>query len=471
MMGDRAMSRNKAVACVVLTLSAAFLFSCALTSKRQFSVSAGQPSVKNIILMIGDGMGYNHVQAGSLFLYGQSDGQPYHAFPVRVAMSTYAAEGRYDPQGFWADYASAGAGATDSAAAATAMATGSKTYRYAIGLDVQRRKLRNVVEAAEESGRATGVVTSVPVSHATPAGFVAHNPTRKNVEEIAREMIDESALEVLMGCGHPWYDRNGKKRSEPDSFRAVGGQSTWEALEKGASGGDSDGDGSPDPWSLIQDRQAFRILAGGETPKRVLGLARVERTLQQERGESSEEYSGAGKTAFAEPLIDTVPTLAEMTQAALNVLDNDADGFFLMVEGGAIDWASHANQSGRMIEEQIAFDHAVDRVIAWVETHSSWNETLLIVTADHETGFLNGPGRSDQPNPLVGRGLLRQPDMQWQSADHTNSLVPFFAKGAGAEAFRRHLLPEPDPVRGPYLDNTAVAQVLMSLLEPVVPAM
>jgi alkaline phosphatase len=460
------MSRKNALVCAVLTLSAVFLFSCTPTPKRQFPVSARQPSVKNIILMIGDGMGYNHVQAGSFFLYGQPDGQPYHAFPVRVAMSTYAAEGGYDPQGFWADYVSAGAGATDSAAAATAMATGSKTYRYAIGLDVHRRKLRNVVEAAEETGRATGVVTSVPISHATPAGFVAHNPFRKNFEEIAREMIDDSALEVLMGCGHPWYDRNGGKRVQPDSFRFIGGESTWNALQQGAAGGDADGDGNPDPWMLIEDRQAFQKLAKGKTPKRVVGIARVARTLQQRRGDSPEDHACASDPPFAVPLIETVPTLVEMTRAALNVLDNNEDGFFLMVEGGAIDWASHGNQTGRMIEEQIDFDHAVARVIAWVETHSSWEDTLLIVTADHETGFVNGPGLSDRPNPLVGKGLLKQPAMQWQSGDHTNSLVPVFAKGAGAQTLRQYLLPEPDPVRGPYLDNTAIAKVIMSLFEP-----
>ncbi|MEZ4601040.1 MAG: alkaline phosphatase [Syntrophotaleaceae bacterium] len=458
------MTRNNLVFPVLLTLSAALLLSCT-PQMRQEPVAAKQPSTKNVIVMIGDGMGFNHVKAASLFLYGQADGQPYHAFPVRVAMSTYAAGGQYDPQGFWTDYLSAGTGATDSGAAATAMATGHKTYRYAIGVDMQRQPLRNVVEVAEETGRSTGVITTVPVSHATPAGFVAHNPTRKNMEEIARYMINESGLEVLMGCGHPWFDRNGEKRAEPGSFRSVGGESTWSALEQGTAGGDMDGDGKEDPWTLIEDRQAFRELAEGATPGRVIGIARIAPTLQQKRGDSSEDGTYASDPPFAVPLVETVPTLAEMAAAALNVLDEDEDGFFLMIEGGAIDWASHANQAGRMIEEQIAFDHAVARVIAWVETRSSWEETLLIVTADHETGFLNGPGSSDRPNPLVGNGLLRVPNLQWQSAEHTNSLVPFFARGAGADSFLQHLLPSPDPVRGLYLDNTAIAKGVMALLE------
>ena len=92
------------------------------------------------------------------------------------------------------------------------------------------------------------------------------------------------------------------------------------------------------------------------------------------------------------PLNTTVPGLATMTEGALNVLDNDEQGFFLMVEGGAIDWAAHANQTGRTIEEEIDFNKAVDAVIYWVQRNSNWSETVLIVTGDHETGTLYGPG-------------------------------------------------------------------------------
>jgi alkaline phosphatase len=80
-----------------------------------------------------------------------------------------------------------------------------------------------------------------------------------------------------------------------------------------------------------------------------------------------------------------------MTSAAINVLDNNPDGFFLMIEGGAADWASHANQSGRVIEEQIAFEKAIETVIEWVNKNSTWDDTLLIVTSDHETGYITGP--------------------------------------------------------------------------------
>lgn len=457
---------QKITTILALLLLAASLPGCnnaERTGKTGTALPAASPNnrvrAKNIILMIGDGMGFNHYRAASLFLYGEPEGQPYAAFPVRVAMSTFAAGGQYDPEAFWASFDAPRHGATDSAAASTAMATGHKTYRYAVGVDTERRTLRNIVEAAEAAGRATGIITSVQFSHATPAGFGAHNPTRKNYEEIARDLLTESGLEVLMGAGHPWYDDSGRRREEPATFSYIGGESTWEALSQNTLGNDSDGDGIADPWTLIEQRESFRNLADGATPKRVVGIAPVARTLQQKR-----KQTVPSEQAFAQPLIPSVPTLAEMTRAALNVLDDDPDGFFLMVEGGAIDWASHANQSGRMIEEQVAFDHAVAGAIAWVETHSSWQDTLLIVTADHECGFLNGAGPADRWNPLSGKGMLQQPDLQWHSTGHTNALVPLFAKGAGAKQFRHYLLPKPDPVRGPYLDNTAVGKVTKTLL-------
>ena len=96
-----------------------------------------------------------------------------------------------------------------------------------------------------------------------------------------------------------------------------------------------------------------------------------------------------------------MPTLTEMSLAALNVLDNDPDGLYLMIEGGAVDWAAHANQSGRMIEEAIEFERAVEAVLDWVQTNSNWGETLLIVTGDHETGYLTGPDSGQFPGPRL----------------------------------------------------------------------
>ena len=168
---------------------------------------------------------------------------------------------------------------------------------------------------------------------------------------------------------------------------------------------------------------------------------------------------------FEASFIETVPTLEEMTQAALNVLDHDPDGFFLMVEGGAIDWASHANQSGRMIEEHTDFEMAVEAVVDWVEKKSKWDETLLIVTGDHETGYLNGPGSDPTWEPIVNNGAGIMPGMEWHSGSHSNSLMVLSAIGRAASLLRRYA-DEIDPVRGRYLDNTEVANVIFRSMTP-----
>jgi alkaline phosphatase len=162
-----------------------------------------------------------------------------------------------------------------------------------------------------------------------------------------------------------------------------------------------------------------------------------------------------------------VPSLSTMTQGALNVLDEDHDGFLLMVEGGAVDWASHANQPGRTIEEQVDFTRAVDTAIAWVDQNSNWGETLIVVTGDHETGYLWGPGTGADASgmgqwmPIVNNGAGAQPGMQFNSGNHTNALIPLFAKGAGARLLRSSA-DSVDSVRGDYLDNTDIGKVIIA---------
>ena len=349
-------------------------------------------SPKNIVVMISDGCGYNQVDAASLYQYGKTGVQIYEHFPVKLAMATFMDLGSYDPEKAWEDFEYVATGATDSAAAATAMSAGEKTYNGAIGVDADGFPLEHAIERAEKLGLATGVVTSVEWSHATPAGFVAHNVSRSNYAAIAQEMVYDSAVDVIMGCGHPWYNADGNPKDIPNTFQYVGGETTWDDLVAGIAGGDADGDGREDPWTLIQTREEFQALMTGSTPDRILGTAQVYKTLQEER-------SGDDKAdPYVEPLIDTVPTLEEMTKAALNILDNDPDGFFLMVEGGAVDWAGHGNESGRVIEEEIDFNRSVEAVVEWVSRNSNWGETLVIVTGDHETGYLAGPG-SDPDKP------------------------------------------------------------------------
>jgi len=156
-----------------------------------------------------------------------------------------------------------------------------------------------------------------------------------------------------------------------------------------------------------------------------------------------------------------VPSLETMTQGALNVLSADPDGFFVMIEGGAVDWANHSNDMGRMIEEQIDFNDSVQAVVDWVSANSSWDDTLLIVTADHETGYLWGPGSGTPAtfNPIVDNGAGNLPGYQYNSGGHTNSLVPLYAIGNGSGLFYGVAVGS-DSVRGPYVDNTDIFDVM-----------
>ncbi len=421
---------------------------------------------KNVIVMISDGCGYNQIAATDYFQNGKSGSQAYERFPVKLGMSTYEMENvggqyqllGYDPRLAWSDFNYVKNNTTDSASAATAMSTGVKTYGGAIGVDTQGQPLKHIAERAEELGKATGVVTTVEFSHATPAGFVAHNLSRNNYAAIAQEMIMSSATDVIMGAGNPGFNDDGQPRTSDPKY--VGGQATWDALRTGSAGlaVDADHNGKlDDAWKLAQTKADIQALAEGPTPKRVCAVPQVYTTLQQAR-------SGNPQAApYVVPLNQNVPTLAEMSRAALNVLDDDEDGVFLMIEGGAIDWASHANQSGRLIEEEIDFNQAVEAVIQWVQKNSNWAETLLIVTGDHETGYLTGPGSDPAWQPIVNNGTGNVPGMEWHSTDHTNSLIPLFAKGLASYLMYCYA-DQKDPVRGRYIDNIEIAKTLVYLL-------
>jgi alkaline phosphatase len=436
----------------------------AFTADDASAAKACKPALKNVIVMVSDGMGYNQMLAADYFQYGAGGEQVYQQFPVRTAMSTYSVYGSYDPLQAWGLFSYAKTAPTDSASAATAMSTGVKNQDGVIGVDVNGKPLYHVAQRAEVLKKSTGVVTSVEWSHATPAGFVAHNASRNNYAELANEMINDSGTDVIMGAGSPLYDDNGAPVAVPSKYQFVGGVDTWNALVNGTAGGDADGDGDADPWKLIKSRSHFERLAyAKKTPARVCGTARAATTLQQARA------GNVMAAPYTVPMNANVPDLAIMTRGALNVLDNNRRGFFLMIEGGAVDWASHANQPGRTIEEQIDFNDAVAAVCRWVRRNSSWDETLVIVTGDHETGYLWGPGTGADATgqgtwmPLTNNGEDALPGMQFNSGDHTNQLIPFFAKGEGASKLRA-AAKGVDPVRGKYLDNTAIANTIFSAM-------
>ncbi len=421
---------------------------------------------RNIILLIADGCGFNHIAAASFFQYGQTGKQIYESFPVKFAVSTFSSEAnRYDPVKAWNSFDWIMKKSTDSAAAATAISTGYKTKNGRLGVDAQGQVLETILERAEKLKKSSGVVTSVPFNDATPAAFCAHDTSRDNYTAIMNYILYTSAVDVIMGTGNPMYDDDGMALSDTlagyDENKML-----WQKFHDGISGADADGDGDKDVWTFIEAETAFHKLTSGVTPPRVLGLAKVHSTLRHSHSGSNFEKT------YQDSLIQTIPTLQEITQAALNILDEDPDGFFLIIEGGAVDWASHDNQTSRMIDELIDFNQTVQSAVDWVNTHSNWNETLLIVTADHETGYLTGPGSGNNDTtfsdvtknwtPVINHGQGNLPGVEWHSNGHTNSLVPFFAKGAGSEKFKFYAN-EVDPVRGKYIDNTEIGKVMFEL--------
>jgi alkaline phosphatase len=416
---------------------------------------------QNVILMISDGMGYNTVKATD---YWTGAPAVYENFLVKFGMSTFSAgtPGHpaigYDPGQAWNDfnYVKTPGSYTDSASATTAMATGVKIYDNVLNIDTTGNRLKTITEIARDLGKSSGVVTTVQWSHATPAGMFAHNLSRDNYFAIANEMLGSaSPLNVIMGAGNPDFNDDGQPASRDAKY--VGGAAIWKRLKTGA---------HPTGWSLIQTRKEFETLASNPHPTvtKVVGTVQAHTTTQQARTLDVKGADSANPSGVA--YNPNVPSLATMTRAALNVLCQNPRGFFLMVEGGAVDWASHNRQLGRMIEEQMDFNAAVQAVVAWVTAHGSWDNTLLIVTSDHETGYLWGPGGPF--SPLFNHGAGTLPGATYNSGGHTNSLVPLFAKGAGA-----HLLAgyadQSDPVRGWYVDNTEIFKVMNGIRAVPIP--
>jgi len=488
------------------------LFAAALGFVFSFTVASAAEtrSAKNVIVMINDGAGWGTWDATAYWQYGSREALPYADF-LHYGMTTYPLNASrvptrnpaslvgYDPSQAWdttpidnevlpfAGYRYLDTTPTDSAAAGTALSSGVKTYWTGVNTDNFGQPLVFSALVAKRTGRAAGVVTSVPFPHATPAAFAAQNLSRNNYTQIAHQMLTEGHLDVIMGtAGSRGYDINGKPYKpmtthEWATVRAQGlhhvvEDADWELLEAG----NYLAQGETALWQLIRDKSAFEALADGSLSPvgPLIGVPNVATTLQYGRqadvvGEDSSNPSGVA-------YIDSVPTLATMTTGALKHLARRSDvGFFLMIEGGATDWAAHSSAApspeyGRLIEETLDFNNAVSEVIAWVEANSSWEETLLIITTDHGNGAPFGPDAQTVPfQPVTNNGKGVMPGITFRkTGNHTNALVPLWAKGAGSEQFSRRVRGI-DPgyakhVRwndGSYVDNTDVAKVAMAVME------
>ncbi|WP_165839098.1 alkaline phosphatase [Roseicella frigidaeris] len=425
--------------------------------------------VKNVILMIADGAGANTLEATRLYLQGLPPSDPRGGEVgtlvvdgpgfVNTRMSTYPLDTRtlpgsdaqnpatvYDPAKNYdttlvpgttsAGYPRAFAGyewnratAPDSANTASAIANGHKSYNNALNVDGSGDPQFTTAELAHALGKATGVVSTVQISDATPAaGGGAHNISRSNAQAVAAEMFGNGILDVIGGAGNPDYDDNGQRVAAPNHQWI--GPDLWAAL-KGDSFVSADG-GS---WNLLQSREEIAAAGSGAPTTERLAML-VEAFTGSNYYRAGAAPAGETEIPFSVPRLETSPTLTELSAAALNRLNADPDGLYISIEGGAVDRAMHGNNFGRMIEEYIEFNDTVKYVIDWVnseESRATWDDTLLIVTADHDH-LLFGPNGATIPfQPVLpdqnGDGV---PEYSWLGNGHSNQLVPLYAYGAGA---------------------------------------
>ncbi len=331
--------------------------------------------VKNIILMIGDGMGENIIKAAEIV---KGDKLIMSGLPNQTHVTTYSQS-----------VTSGEAEFTDSAAAATALSTGVKTYNQCIGVDKDGNSLETICEFAQKYDMKTGLVDRHYVCHATPAGMAAHNSNRGNYVQILRDMA-KTGVNVMFGGGEQYYKDSNKTKNYIN--------------EKG--------------YKFIDTEEQLLALDGSDD--KVLGMFAYENM----------------KNAYREP------TLTTMTSKALDLLDNDK-GFFLMVEGSNIDVCESEQDMKGTIEQMMAFDHTVDYVLNWAQQHPG---TLVLVTADHETGGVQIPDNAtaDDINN----------DCFTSDGEHTNTNVLLMAGGAQSAEI----------CSSDVIDNTDIAKYMRKVL-------
>ncbi|MCU0346306.1 MAG: alkaline phosphatase [Saprospiraceae bacterium] len=312
---------------------------------------------KNIILLIGDGMGITQITAG---MYRNGNKLNLEQFKYVGLHKSYASDNLV----------------TDSAAGATAFSIGKKTYNGAIGVDKKGKPSQTILEEAELAGMATGLVATSSIVHATPASFYAHQKDREMKEEIAADMLKVD-LDFFVGGGKKYFDRRKDERNLIE-----------ELTKKGYK------------ISTYFDKE---FVDTAIDPSKNFGYL----------------------TADTEPLMFSQGRdyLVPATRSAMDYLSKQQEpGFFLMVEGSQIDWGGHANDSEYIISEMIEFDNAIGAALEFAKRDG---ETLIIVTADHETG-----GYAINPTSTMDSIVAA-----FTTKDHTAALIPVFAWGPGEELF------------------------------------
>jgi alkaline phosphatase len=336
---------------LVLFLIITFLASCGVSKKSKVS---NNPEIKNVILMIGDGMGLPDISA-ALTVCG---------YPLNIE--------RCEAIGLQKT-SSSNNYITDSAAAGTALATGNKTNNGTIGMDAQGNSVKSILKIAEENGLATGIVCVSSVTDATPASFIAHQPNRGLMENIAADFL-KTDIDVFIGGGINYFAKRKDKLNLFDSLRFRGYEvdTTMEMILKSTS------------------LKIAGLTAPGNNPYRL-----------KSRGNM----------------------LPDASAKAIEILNQHHKGFFLMIEGSEIDGAGHANAADTLIDETIDFDKAIGIALDFAKNDG---HTLVVVTADHETGGVTITGGDKQAHNVK---------LSFSTKGHTAVMVPVYVYGPGAEKF------------------------------------
>lgn len=309
---------------------------------------------KNIILMIGDGMGTSQVYAGYTAKKGVMNitGMPVSGFSTTFSASDYI---------------------TDSGAGGTALATGVKTNNASIGVDTKGQPVETILEMAEKRGLSTGLVSTSAITHATPASFIAHTSNRSKYADIAFDFL-KTDIDVFIGGGYNHFARRADSLNLIDSLKAHG-------------------------YLVARDLKDVDV----PSTQRLAALLADEHMPRMSKGRGN--------------------MLPEATEMALKMLKRNKKGFFIMIEGSQIDWGGHDNDVLYIVEEMVDFDNAVGKALQFASKNG---ETLVIVTADHETSGFGITGGSISKGEVQGAFL---------SKDHTATMVPVFAYGPGSERF------------------------------------
>lgn len=324
-------------------------------------------------------MGPEEIKAAGIYKNGIEGSLPFESLPYHAMMTTYSAD----------------SSVTESAASATAMATGHKVNNGVLSTAIpgDGSELTTVLEYLKGQGKSTGLVTTTYITEATPAAFGAHENSRSNLSQIASDYLNQTKPDILFGGG-------------------AHGITESDAIAAG--------------YTVVKNRIEMEAL--------------MTNTVYPVSGQFGTSHFPFEYDYFtgSDHGYDTLPHLSEMTQTALDILQNDPDGFFLMVEGGRIDHAGHLNSIAKNIFETIEFSNAVDTVLSWASVHT---DTLVIVTADHETGGLQVQGNNGQGNI---------PPVSWSTAGHTGINVDVYAQG-----------PNSYMVNG-IIDNTDIFSIMMA---------